>query len=308
MNKIYSEKDLILPALKIIYETSQNGNDGITITELVERLRKILKPVGEDLSMLQGRKDDKFSQKVRNLISHKTISKYINKEEKNKNTKITITEEGFDYLNKLNEIDDEYSVNLISDFFLDQNETYKSFEKASVENTYLSISDLKRKYDRYKNKEENSVLYLDADFQRGEGIWNKKRKSLLIESVLLGIPIPSIYLSENEKGSFIVIDGRQRLSTFFDFIDDKFKLTGLNLLSKLNGKKFSQLKDSEEKYRAMIEDKSLHIAKIRFGSDEAFIIETFARVNTTGVRLNAQEIRNALHQGKSTKFYRNFKR
>jgi len=55
----------------------------------------------------------------------------------------------------------------------------------------------------------------------------------------------------------------------------------------------------------MIEDKSLHIAKIRFGSDETFIIETFERVNTKGVRLNAQEIRNALHQGQSTKLLNN---
>jgi hypothetical protein len=54
------------------------------------------------------------------------------------------------------------------------------------------------------------------------------------------------------------------------------------------------------KHKAKIEDRSLHIAKIRFGTDETYIIETFSRVNTRGSRLNAQEIRNALHQGKST--------
>lgn len=303
MSKTYSEKDLIIPALKIINESSKDNGVGITISELIEKLREDLKPTGEDLTILQYRNDDKFSQKVRNLISHQTLSKYIDNSDEKKNPKLIINEVGINFLIEKNEIDDEYSVNITdNDDFRDENVDYEPYEKSSVENIYSSIADLKRKSDRYiKNiNNKNNVLYLSAPFQRDGNIWNNKKKSLLIESVLLDIPIPSIYLSEDENGSFIVIDGRQRLSTFFDFMDDKFKLIGLKLLSKLNGKKFSQLKDKEEKYKAKIEDKSLHIAKIRYGSDEPFIIETFARVNTTGVRLNAQEIRNALHQGQST--------
>ena len=298
MDKIYSENDLILPALKIIYETSKDGGIGITMSDLIKKLRKVLKPTGEDLSLIQGHQDDKFSQKVRNLVSHKKIDQYIYRE----NARMIIKDDGINYLIEKNEFEDEYSANLTSDFFLDQNENYKFYRKASVENFYLSIADLKRKFDRYINlKEKSNVLYLEAPFQRSGDIWNDKKKSLLIESVLLDIPIPSIYLYEDVNGSFVVIDGRQRLSAFFDFMNNKFKLKGLTMLSNLNGKSFSQLKNDKEKYRAMIEDRSLHIAKIRYGSDELFIIETFARVNTTGVRLNAQEIRNALHQGQSTK-------
>lgn len=74
----------------------------------------------------------------------------------------------------------------------------------------------------------------------------------------------------------------------------------MSILNELNGKKFSSLNREYEKYRSKIEDRSLHIAKIRYGTEETFIIETFERVNTKGTRLNAQEIRNALHQGKST--------
>lgn len=303
MNKPYSENDLTLPALKIIYETSKDGGEGITTSSLIEKLREILNPAEEDLAVLKDRKDDKFSQKVRNLISHKKIDKYICKRNEDKNTKLVITEEGINYLIKNNEFDNEYSGNITkNDDFLDENENYKPYRKSRVENIYLSIADLKRKSDRFiKNKEKNNALYLDAPFQRGANIWNSIKKSLLIESVLLDIPIPSIYLAEDINGNFIVVDGRQRLSAFFDFIDNKFKLKGLKLLNKLNGKNFSQLKGNEEKYRAKIEDKSLHIAKICFDSDETFIIETFSRVNTTGVRLNAQEIRNALHQGQSTR-------
>ena len=300
MDKIYSEKDLILPALKIIYEASKDGGKGITTSELIKNLREILNPVGEDLSLLQGRKDDKFSQKVRNLISHKTIDEYIHKKNETEELTMTITDKGFNLLDDSDEIDGDFSNDICDQ--KDQRENYnKNFKRSSVENVYFSIADLKRKYDRYKNKYKNNVLCLDADFQRGGDIWNNKRKSLLIESVLLDIPIPSIYLSEDQNGNMLVVDGRQRLSTFFDFMDDKFKLKGLEILPMLNDKTFSQLKDSEEKYRVKIEDKSLHIAKIRYGSSEIFTIETFSRVNTTGVTLNAQEIRNALHQGQSTK-------
>ena len=297
MNKVYTEKDLVLPALVTIYEKSQDYGIGVDTTELMDTLREKLNPQGDDLTILSGRNDDKFSQKVRNLVSHKTLEKYTDFSDSGR---FTIKEEGVDYLIEKNVIDDEYSANIVSDDFRDQNDGYFGNKKASVENIYCSVSDLKRKFDRALKGDKDEVLHLDASFQRGGNIWNKKNKSLLVESVLLNIPIPSIYLSEDSRGNLIVIDGRQRLSTLFDYMDDKFKLSGLTLMDKLNGKKFSQLIGDEEKYKAMIEDKSLHIAKIRFGSDETFIIETFERVNTKGARLNAQEIRNALHNGKST--------
>ena len=85
-------------------------------------------------------------------------------------------------------------------------------------------------------------------------------------------------------------------------MDEKkgFRLQGLSILKELNGYKFNKLVGDKEKFRSKIEDRSLHIAKLRYGTDETFIIETFERVNTKGAKLNAQEIRNAIHHGKST--------
>ena len=91
-----------------------------------------------------------------------------------------------------------------------------------IEQAQYSIFELKRRYDKGK-------ICLDPDFQRN-AVWNQRQKSELIESVIMGIPLPLIYLAENEDGKLVVVDGRQRLSTFFEFLDDKFKLKNLKIL------------------------------------------------------------------------------
>lgn len=295
--KRISEKELLLPALKII----SKYENGISTTQLINELRREMEPSGEDLILNKNRKDDAFSQKVRNLISHKTITDYVDMIDNN----MCINSSGLDYISDFSE--DEYSVEIEhNDNFREENSGYIMPEKnVELDNLYLSVSDLKRKYDRYKQGINENSLKLDPEFQRKDGIWSRKNKSLFIESILLNIPIPSIYLSEDNKGNLIVIDGRQRLSTLFDYMNDKFALSGLSILEDLNRKKYSKLTGQYAKYKSKIEDRSLHVAKIRFGTDDTFVIETFERVNTKGARLNAQEIRNAMHQGKSTKLLNN---
>ena len=295
MDKVITERDLILPALISISEQTS----GLTTTQLIQTLREKMTPQGRDLEILTGRKDDVFSQKVRNLISHKTIAKYTDI----RNDKLCINEQGLQFIVDSENSQDDYSPYIEdNDDFRDENVSINDFDYgAEPDNIYLSVSDLKRKYDRWQNGIEQNALKLNPEYQRYDGIWSTSNKSLFIESILLNIPIPSIYLSEDNKGTLIVIDGRQRLSTLFDFMNDKFKLTGLKVLDKLNGKKYSKLVGDLSKYKTKIEDRSLHIAKLRYGTDETFIIETFERVNTKGAKLNAQEIRNAVHQGQSTK-------
>lgn len=294
---VISEKELIVPALKLIAEQTK----GLTTTELIKLLRQELKPTGRDIEILNGRNDDVFSQKVRNLISHKSIEKYIEVID----GKMQINDNGLSYLSMQIDNDiDEYSAEIENnDNFREENSDCElNFKMSEPDNIYLSVSDLKRKYDRATNGNLENSLILSPYYQRYDGIWSLKDKSLFIESIILNIPIPSIYLSEDSKGNLIVIDGRQRLSTLFEFMDEKkgFRLQGLSILKELNGYKFNKLVGDKEKFRSKIEDRSLHIAKLRYGTDETFIIETFERVNTKGAKLNAQEIRNAIHHGKST--------
>ena len=150
------------------------------------------------------------------------------------------------------------------------------------------------------NKHKRGRLVLQPDFQR-QYVWDATKASKLIESAILLIPLPIIYLSEEKDGKEYVIDGQQRLTSFFSFIDGlfpdgkTFKLSGLNVCSDLNGKKFSELSEElQNKIRYYI------IRTITFQKDssENLKFEIFERLNTGSVQLNDQELRNCLYRGK----------
>jgi hypothetical protein len=79
-----------------------------------------------------------------------------------------------------------------------------------------SVFQLKRKHDKIP-----PLIKLDPDFQR-HTLWTPKQQSELIESILMGIPLPLIYVKEDEKGVYIIVDGRQRLTTLFRFMDRNY--------------------------------------------------------------------------------------
>ncbi|PHV69594.1 hypothetical protein CS063_14890 [Sporanaerobium hydrogeniformans] len=138
-------------------------------------------------------------------------------------------------------------------------------------------------------KEQN--LDLSPTFQRSKVWKEKRRKSLLIESLMLRIPIPAFYFYENENATFTVIDGKQRLTTIRDFLNDDFALYGLEYLHACEGKKFSQL---DAKYQQRIYRTQFAINTLDVRSPHRVVFDIFRRVNTGGVALNPQEIRNAM--------------
>lgn len=182
-----------------------------------------------------------------------------------------------------------------------------SIEKINIDAGYFSVFELKRKYDRTKRQENNSNEYsnvdrrnqiiLDSDFQR-EAVWGNKQKSELIESVLMGLPIPVMYLFEDKYGNLIVVDGRQRLTAFFEFLDNKFALSELKILKSLSNKKFDEI---DPIYQSKIEDYQLITQIIKPPTPDSVTFHIFDRVNRGGTPLNNQEMRNALYQGNSTK-------
>jgi hypothetical protein len=155
----------------------------------------------------------------------------------------------------------------------------------------FSIFELKRGYDIRKD------LELDPEFQRKPMIWSKKQQSELIESILMGIPIPILYFFENTNGKRQIVDGRQRLSCIFRYMDNQFKLDDLDKLKDLNKLKFSDL---EPKNRSKIEDYQFTIYTIQPPTPERVKFDIFDRVNRGGTQLNNQEMRNALYSGIST--------
>lgn len=154
--------------------------------------------------------------------------------------------------------------------------------------------------DSLHGKFKRGKLIVRSDFQR-QYVWDTKKASRLIESALLGIPIPVIYISQGIDNKEYIIDGQQRLTSFFSFVDGKFpdgtdfKLTGLKVFRELNGEKYAGLSDD-------IQD-AIRYFKVRTitfknDSDKNLRFEIFERLNTGSVALNDQELRNCIYRGR----------
>ncbi len=149
---------------------------------------------------------------------------------------------------------------------------------------------------------------LMPDFQRELNLWNKQKKSRLIESILLGLPLPSFYFSEYKEGDapekkykWAVVDGLQRLSTFQEFVinENSFELEGLEFLDSYESKTYSKL-SREDKRKISGFKINLYVIEKFTPKNVKYLI--FKRVNTGGLILTPQEMRHALNQGTPAKF------
>ena len=172
----------------------------------------------------------------------------------------------------------------------DVNEVYPNAE-VRVEKAQFSTIHLKRLV------EERGELIIDPNFQRNK-VWTNKQAAELVESILMGIPIPTIYLFEMKNGKKQVVDGRQRITAILDFLNDELPLKDLKILKQYNGNKFSEL---EPKMRGVFEDYQLSFYIIQPPTPERVKYDIFDRVNRGGTQLNSQEMRNALYIGTATK-------
>ena len=153
-------------------------------------------------------------------------------------------------------------------------------------------------------------LNLQRDYQR-RFVWDKKTMSKFIESLLLSIPIPTIFLAENNDDTFEVIDGQQRLTTVFAFMKSKLvaneieklsenlremdvlTLSGLETLKQFNKKSYYDLAEMQRKFNNV----SLPVVIIKKDSTEDIKYDIFSRINSGSIKLNNQELLNVMYRG-----------
>jgi hypothetical protein len=143
-------------------------------------------------------------------------------------------------------------------------------------------------------------IKFDPTYQRRR-VWNNAQKSRLIESFIMNVPIPPVFLYEIEYSKYEVMDGLQRLSTLYEFYSNKFRLSGLTVWQELNGLTYSEL---PEQIKRGIDRRYIStyvvLKETAKNEEDELMLKTyvFERLNTGGTQLTDQETRNALYDGK----------
>ena len=145
-------------------------------------------------------------------------------------------------------------------------------------------------------------ILLEPDFQRHPDLWNDKKQSRLIESLMIRIPLPTFYFDSTKDDKLIVVDGLQRLYAIKRFMvlgeedEKRLKLTDLEYLKEYEGKKFEELPPNMQR---RIKMQALNTYVIRPGTPDKVRTSIFTRINTGGLTLEPAEIKNSVYRGQA---------
>lgn len=186
-----------------------------------------------------------------------------------------------------------------SEIEFEDTETEGEDAQIVAENRVISTQPADPEVASLYRKWKSGKLILAPSFQR-KYVWDAVKASRLIESAILRVPIPVVYLAESPPNQELVIDGQQRLTSFFSFMDGKhpngspFVLRKLEVYPELNGKSYADL---DEDFQDKINYCQIRTITISAGSDPDIKFKIFERLNTGSVALNDMELRNCVYRG-----------
>jgi hypothetical protein len=125
-------------------------------------------------------------------------------------------------------------------------------------------------------------------------VWNKERQSKFIESVLLGLPIPFMFMADTADGRLEIVDGAQRLNTLVSFMSDKLRLNALEVLGELDGCNYSNLPPAQQR---KFKNRTLRMIVLSDKTTPASKFSIFERINTTSDPLKSSELRKGAYSG-----------
>ncbi|TET34866.1 MAG: DUF262 domain-containing protein [Planctomycetota bacterium] len=175
---------------------------------------------------------------------------------------------------------------------IDSKKIEKRFKKAQ-DSLVLQSADLS--LETVAEMVAKKAIEIDPKYQRRER-WSREKQSALIESFILNVPIPPIYLAEDDYGNYSVIDGKQRLTAIFFFMKKKMRLQSLEDFKEMEGAAFEELPNSIQ--NALNIRPYVRVVTLLKQSDPDIKYEVFTRLNTGGEPLIPQEIRNVAYRGK----------
>lgn len=172
-------------------------------------------------------------------------------------------------------------------------------KEVSYDTRDFTIEIIVKKYSEDIEKDKNEIFV--PEYQR-DFVWSQERQSKMIESIILGLPIPSIFVAEDEYGRLEIVDGSQRIRTLNAFLNGDLQLTNLKKITSLNDKTYSDLAESRQR---KFKNTSVSMIILSEDTTQDMRNDLFERINKGSDILRNMEVRKGIYLGKFTDFLYN---